>query len=284
MSTAAHYERPNTPPLPAPKVMLYKPLPAPLLRICDQSILAGNLVDVTTKRHVKISCPGIPQEIFDNLPLYEPLLELMRYTGGGTVGLTPSQGGNGSEGSAYVHPSNIIPSGNGSFTHGGLQSVSGVGPALAALRQTEWPVTLPVESFDVTQGLLSFMVLGIVPYRNAVTSLGAGTLGIYSASAALRRRKFVQSKRFPYGNIYSPGYFQFRLSIKDPRDERGKRIHGPSSIKISCSNSIFPFDPAPTVPFNVPIIGGAAQAFLNLNFISEEANFWLGSTSRLPAS
>lgn len=271
--TAGGYAAPATviPSLPVPKVQLYK-----LSGILDVFVSAGGPVNGATQqvnvaRNVKVTCPGIPHEVLSNLDLYQPRVELLRYT---RVGSRENLlGGNCKRTSGYVHPSHGPgASGDGSFTHGGQHG--GVDPAIQAIRPTEWKVTSGADVIEVTQGLLGFMCFGPINYRDN-TGSSAQIDAVFPAAALLRKAN--PGHRFPYSRIMSPGYFEFRLSIKDPTDPRGKRIHGPSSTRVVCGNHVFPFLPAGVDG------SGAAQADIANNYDPKLVGFWLGSTSRVPA-
>lgn len=260
--------------LPAPKVQMYHPTVPSDIFAALGSPSVGTSVQLAIVRYVKVTVPGIPHEILKNIAKYQPQVELLRFTRlNGRDSQSPASAGNGTRSSAYVHPSHgPAASGNGSFTHGGAHG--GVDPAIQALRPTEWPVLTGGDAIDVTQGIAGFMCLFPIEYRD---SAGASVMIEALVPTSSLGRRARPGRRFPYQRIFSPGYFEFRLSVVDLSDPRGKRIHGPHSLRVSATNNIFPFLPAGLDA------GGKAQATIDPRFDQKTANFWLGSTSRLPA-
>ena len=259
--------------LPAPKVQAYHPVAPADLFVADRSASSGAIVQVKAPRYIKVTAPGIPSAVLDDIDTYKPQVELLRFTR-----LNSREGasaGNGTKTSAYVHPSNGPgASGDGSYTHGGVHG--GTDPLIAALRVTEWPILNSDDWFDVSQAMLGFMCYGQVSYREPggtyTTDKMVYPSWAYSSSVSLPGR------RFPYSRLFTPGYYAFRLSVTDPNDARGKRIHGPNSVIVSCTNHVFPFTPSGLDP------AGKATAKIAAGFDGTVVNFWLGSTSRLPAT
>lgn len=257
--------------LPAPKVQLYMPAAPSQFWVADASPVNDATVEVTPLKHVKVTFPGIPSAILDDIATYRPQVELIRHTQ--LNSRENSASGNGAKTGGYVHPSHgPVASGNGSFTHGG--SHGGVGPSVQAVRPTEWLINSGADAIDVTQGILGFMCYGPFVYRDNAGNISA-LKAVYPASRTNRRNR-ISGRRFPYSPVFRPGYFEFRLSIIDTNDARGKRITGPHSTRISCTNNQFPFLPAGVDA------SGAAQADPLPSFDGQAVNFWLGSTSRLP--
>jgi len=261
------------PGLPAPKVTLIN-ADSSITRYATQGGPSGNATaKVVTGHDVRVTVPGIPEEILDNIAKYQPQIELMRYR------RKTANSGNAFRSSAkagFVHPSHgPAPSGGGKYTHGGDHGGLGGAPATLALRLTEWPVTGPAIALDATQGVLGFMGIFDVRYRdNTGIENVVSALCPHGYSSANR----MPGRRFPYARAFTPGYFEFRLSVIDPSDPRGKRIHGPSSTRVVCSNTYFPFIPAGLSAL------GKAQADIDPRHQPDRVNFWLGSPSRLPAS
>ncbi len=257
--------------LPAPKVQVYHPAaPVPVF-VGDRFASNGSTVEVKPIRSVKVTVPGIPSAILADIDLYKPQIELLRYVR--LRSRESANSGNGTKTGGYVHPSHgPAASGNGSFTHGGLHG--GTSGQVQAIRPTEWPILSGADNVDVTQGLLGFMCMGLVPFRDSAGVTQATDM-VYPAE---RVRTQYLGRRFPYAGMFAPGYFAFRLSIIDLTDERGKRIHGPVSQVISATNHKFPFVPAGLD------IAGRAQADIAAGFDPKLVNFWIGSTSRLPTA
>ena len=255
--------------LPAPKVQTYKPAAPADLFACLSAPVAGTPIQITPTRSVKVTVPGLPQAILENLETYKPRVELLRFTRKNTR--ENGAGGNGTKSSGYVHPSHGLTPGGGSFTHGGHHG--GVDPAIWAIRPTEWDISAGNVAIDVTQGMAGFMCILGVKYRDNTGTMQVQDMLVPSANN--QRGKF--GRRFPYSRKFTPGYFEFRVSIIDPTDARGKRIHGPHSTRVSATNNIFPFLPAGLD------VAGQAQATLDPRFDARVINFWLGASSRLPA-
>lgn len=255
--------------LPAPKVQTYHPIAEPDIFVGDRFPSTPSTVQVRATRFVKVTVPGIPSAILNDVEGYKPQVELLRYTR--LRSREYASAGNGTKSGGYVHPSHgPAASGNGSFTHGGAHG--GVDPAVQAIRPTEWPILNGDDWVDVTQGVLGFLCIGPVPYRD---NTGSNQL-VDAVYPAERVRTYYMGRRFPYAGMFAPGYFAFRLSIIDRSDPRGKRIHGPVSSVVSATNHKFPFTPAGVD------IAGRAQADIAVGFDPRYVNFWIGSTSRLP--
>jgi hypothetical protein len=258
--------------LPAPKVQLYQSA-APVDVFVSGGYPSANVrQQIQPVRRVKVTVPGIPASILDDVATYQPMVELMRYTR--LNGRENVASGNGFKSGGYVHPSHgPAASGDGSFTHGGAHG--GVGPDVQAIRPTEWPILAGNDAIDVTQGMLGFMCIVDLTYRD-----NTGNYNVFSGlapSTALSRRQGRPGRRFPYVRQFSPGYFEFRLSVIDPSDPRGKRIHGPVSSRVACTTNIFPFLPAGLD------VDGNAQATIDARYEPRIINFWIGAASRLPA-
>lgn len=223
--------------LPVPKVQLYKPAAPADIFVADQFPSFANPMLITTLRQCKVTVAGMSQAILDDPAKYQPLIELLRYTR--LNSRENASGGNGTKSSGYVHPSHgPAASGSGSFTHGGAHG--GVAATIQAIRPTEWPF-IGGQAVDVTQGIFGFFAYVPLDYRDAVN--GPQGIKLLCPTAALTR-KAKPGRRFPYSRMFSPGYFAFRVSVIDPTDKRGKRIHGPVSQVVQASNAQFPFVPA----------------------------------------
>lgn len=256
-------------------------LPAPVVRVGefdpsnntyqvpDQNpAAAGGTVGVTVRSQVSISVHGLPQAIFADLATYQPKLELMRYVRRRT---TTDRFSRNFRTNGYVHPSSVAFSNpSGSHTHGGGHpTISGV---VTPLRQTEWDVLNFGQVIDVTQGMLGFMHIANVPWRDSLGNQGTTKLVVPSGSSM----NGGFGKRYPYAGIYYPGYYKFRWSIIDPSDDRGQRVTGPLSDTVSITTEVFPFIPAAADPF------GRAAANLNPAHDFQNLRAWVGSVSRLP--
>ncbi len=258
--------------LPAPKVQLFVPaLGAADVSVAKVQPSSGGLVQINLVRRCKVTVPGMSQEILDNTAEYDPQLELLRFVRRKSSDRASS--GNGAKTSAYVHPAHgPAASGNGSFTHGGAHG--GTAPVLTAVRETEWPLLTDAKFVDVTQGMWSFMCWADdIAYRDS-TGNYAPFSGVYPAEMAAQRRR-LSGRRFPYSSAYSPGYFAFRISIKDPSDQRGKRIHGPVSQTVRLVNEKFPFNPA-----GLEAGSNRALADLSKGYDSQRGNMFF--VTRLP--
>lgn len=258
--------------LPAPKVQLFVPLGGPAdVSVAERQPSSGGLRQISLVRRCKVTAPGLSQEVLDNVSEYQPQVELLRFVRRKSSDTASS--GNGSKSSAYVHPSHgPAASGDGSFTHGG--SHGGSSPAITALRETEWPLLTSTSFVDVTQGMWAFMSWADdLVYRDATGNVQQFR-GVYPAELAAQRYR-IAGRRFPYSNAYSPGYFAFRLSVKDPSDPRGKRIHGPVSQTVRLVNDKFPFLPA-----GVEVGSNRALADLNPAYDSDRGNMFF--VTRLP--
>jgi hypothetical protein len=254
--------------LPAPKVQTFRPDVPYDPEVSDSIPIGGSALTVPTKRWITVTTPGIPRYILDDVATYKPQIELLRYTR--STGARSLVTGQRHKNVGYVHPSNGPgASGNGSFTHGGSHAVS---PAIAALRQTEWPILTGKEHTDVTRGMCGFMAMLFVSWRDASGAQNSIQLPCPTGS---RSRFPLPGARFPYSRTFTPGYFAFRLSVVDPSDPRGKRIHGPVSEVVSLTTNEFPFDPDGLDPL------GKAAATLNTQPLA--LNFWIGASSRLPS-
>lgn len=251
--------------LPAPKVQIYNPAAGPDVFVSAGHPSGGVPLQVFPTRYVKATVPGIPQAVFDDLAGYAPQVELLRFTR--LRARENASGGNGIKSSGFVHPSHgPAASGDGSFTHGGAHG--GTAFAVQAIRPTEWPILSSNAALDVTQGILGFMCLVPVAFRNA--SGNFQNVNALVPSHGLSRGGGGGMTRFPYQKKLSGAYYAFRLSIKDTSDPRGKRLHGPLSEVIYCGNSIFPF-----VPTGVDAFGRAtARAALAADPLA--VNFWFG--------
>lgn len=250
--------------LPSPKLQLYKPVDADLFFVSEGPPSAGGLKEVTIRRRVKLTFPGLPSEVIDNVALYEPKLELLRFTK--STSRENDSVGNGFKTSGYVHPSDAPAGNSGSFTHGGRHG--GVHPDTVALRITEWNITTSGQYVDVTQSVLAFMCYLVVPYRDNTGNV----LTLQSVTAATCSNHYpAPGNRFPYSRRYGAGYFAFRLSIKDLGDARLKRMHGPVSERLICGSHYFPFEPA-----GVDFLG-RAQATVSNQFSTNDTNlnFWI---------
>ena len=255
--------------LPAPKVQMYAPSVRPDVFVSDGNPSADTTVQANPMRYVKVTVPGVSQAVFDDISGYSPQIELMRYTRLKTRENASS--GNGNKSGGFVHPSHgPAASGDGSFTHGGLHG--GVGATVQKIRPTEWPIFASDDSIDVTQGILGFMCLVSVQYRESTGNVSS--LGALVPSHNLSRGRGGAQSRFPYQKIMGGAYYAFRLSIKDKSDPRGKRIHGPLSQIIYCGNSVFPFLPDGLDP------SGRAAAIPAPNTDKRAVNFWFDN--RLP--
>ena len=245
--------------LPAPKVTLYKPAVPFDVSVSDGGPSAGSPLVITTLRNCKVTAPGLSQEILDNTDTYQPQVELLRFTR--LNSRENASGGNGTKTSGFVHPSHgPAASGNGSFTHGGAHG--GVAAAIQAIRPTEWPI-IGGQAVDVTQGIFGMFSFIPVDYRDAVN--GMQQIKLLCPTAAFSRRS-RPGRRFPYSRTFTPGYFAFRLSIIDPTDPKGKRIHGPVSQIVQASNAQFPFQPAGLD------VNGRSQATIMPGFLDLTAN------------
>ena len=248
--------------LPAPKVQAYTPVAPQTVFVGDASPTNNSVIKVAPVRYMKITVPGLPQEILENISLYEPQVELLRYTRLNSREIAAS--GNGVKSGGFVHPSHgPAPSGNGSFTHGGLHSVSA---AVEAIRPTEWSILNGNDTFDVTQGILGFMTIYPSEYRDNTGNIASVDLLV--PTHAISRGRSGAFNRFPYSKILSGAYFAFRISVKDQSDTRGKRIWGPMSDIIHCGSNQFPFNPAGVD------IGGRAQAVVHPMHDPRFVNFW----------
>lgn len=254
--------------LPAPKVQMMVPVAQPALFVSDNSPSSGNTVQVTPRRYVKVTVPGIPSAVLGDLATYAPQVELLRYTR--RQRRENASGGNGGKGGAYVHPAHGLTPGGGSYTHGGQHG--GVDPAIWAIRPTEWPILSGADNIDVTQGILGFMCLHPVYMRDnsGVTS----TVDCLIPSHGLVKGRSTSFSRFPYQKSLSGAYFAFRLSIRDPSDARQKRIWGPTSEVVQVGNTAFPFLPDGVSPL------GESAAVQNPLHDPKAVNFW--TVSRLP--
>jgi hypothetical protein len=254
--------------LPAPKVQTFRPDAIYDPQISDGQPSSGSLMKLPTKRFIKVTTPGLPQFILDDLATYKPQVELLRYTR--SAGKRSLVTGQRYKNVGYVHPSHgPLPSGTGSFTHGGAHSVP---QTLSDLRSTEWPILTGKDHIDVTQGMASFMAMLSVAWRDSLGNLNFTQLPCPTSS---RMRRPIPGSRFPYSATFTPGYFAFRLSVIDPSDPRQKRIHGPESQVVSLTTNEFPFDPDGLDPI------GKAACTLNTQPVS--LNFWIGASSRLPS-
>lgn len=255
--------------LPAPKVQMMQPVLRPDVFVADGSPLAGAVVQAFPLRYVKVTVPGIPAAVLNDLAGYAPQVELVRYVR--RQRRQNASGGNGGKSGGFVHPSHGPVVNSGSFTHGGAHA--GVGAAVQAIRPTEWPILTGADNIDVTQGILGFMCLVSVRYRD-VSGNNANSVGALVPSHGLGKGRGGAYSRFPYEKQLSGAYFAFRLSIKDRSDVRGKRIWGPVSDYVYAGNSAFPFLPAGLD------VNGSAAAVPNPLSDKLAVNFW--TASRLP--
>ena len=255
--------------LPAPKVQFIQPVVRPDVFVADHSPLGGGMVQVKPTRYVRVTVPGIPAVVLNNIATFAPQVELVRYVR--RQRRENAGGGNGGKGAAYVHPAHGPAPYGGSFTHGG--SHGGVDPAIQAIRPTEWPILAGDDTFDVTQGILGFMCLYGVQYRDSLGN-NANSVKAIVPSHALSRGRGGAYSRFPYQKTLSGAYFAFRLSIIDTSDARGKRVWGPTGEVLQCGNTAFPFDPDGVGP------SGRAAAVPAGGYDEVLVNFW--SASRLP--
>jgi hypothetical protein len=266
-SASASYALPSLPSLPAPKVQTFRPDLSYDPLISDGPPVNGATRKVRVTRFISITTPGVPAAVLKDPAKYKLQIELLRYTR--SSNRSPATNARRKQ-SGYVHPSNgPAPSGVGSFTHGGVHSVH---PDIAALRQTEWPILTGKEHTDVTQGMVAFMALIGVNWRDAAGAYAIETLPCPTSS---RMRRPNPGARFPYSATFSPAYFAFRLSIIDPSDPRGKRIHGPASEVVSLTTKGFPFSPDGLDPAGKAACVLAGVSPFNLNFA-------IGASSRLP--
>jgi hypothetical protein len=237
--------------------------------VADTLASSGVTIQVTPIRRVKVTVPGLPTSILERAAEYQPLIELVRYTRRHSRDNQSS--GNGTKTAAYVHPAHGLgASGNGSFTHGGIHG--GADAAVQAIRPTEWPIASIYDALDVTQGLLGFMCIGTGRYRDNTGNLSNVDL-LYPSDMAQQRSR-VGGRRFPYTQSFTPGYYAFRLSVRDLSDPRGKRIHGPLSQTIVATTQQFPFNPAGVDS------GGRAQADVSGNYNPRVVNFYFAT--RIP--
>lgn len=207
--------------LPAPKVQMYQPVVRPDVFVSDGYPVAGAVVQANPVRYVKVTVPGIPAAVLDDLAGYAPQVELVRYAR--LHARQNASTGNGNKSGGFVHPSHGAAPYGGSYTHGGAHG--GVGGGVQAIRPTEWPILAGNDAIDVTQGLLGFMCLVPVYYRDN-TGNNSNNVGALVPSHGLSRGRGGAYSRFPYQKALSGAYYGFRLSIKDSSDARGKRIWG----------------------------------------------------------
>lgn len=252
-------------------------LPAPIIRLAQNSAgfnpevalgspVSNTSVAVSVANLASVSVHGLPQEIMDDLARYVPKLELLRYVSRRTAKFQFSRN---FRNSGYIHPAHgPSPSGNGSHTHGGGISNS---PVINAIRPTEWDVTNWGQVIDVTQGIFGFLQMSSVYWRDSVGALNL--LDVLRPSGSGISDGF--GRRFAYSGAYKPAYYRFRWSIIDPTDPRGQRITGPQSEKLSVTNEVHPFIPAPPV-------GLLQTATIDPRFDARRARMWIGSVSRLP--
>ncbi len=257
--------------LPTPKVQLYVPNNPAGLFVAKDGSSSGGTTSVVAKRYVKVTVPGIPSSILENAADYQPMVELLRFVP--KKARENASTGNGNKAAGFVHPSSAAAvSGNGSFTHGGGHG--GTSSALQALRVTEWAITNGNDAIDVTQGILAFMSNTDVSYRDAGGT--SATIRVTTAESCFKTSWYNIGSRFPYSRRFGPGRFIFRLSVRDLNDARQKRIHGPNSAIVLCSNNVFPFNPA-GVDAN-----GRAQATVSGFFDDKQVSFWF--EQRIPAN
>lgn len=265
--------------IPPPKVNIMTTALRPAVFVSKGQPSAGGTEQVEPLRYVRVTTPGISQTILDDLAGYAPQVELLRYTG--KNGREGGRGGNGGKASDFAHPSHG-PSGvggtfaNGSFTHGGVHG--GVDTSVRAIRPTEWAITGPHNSIDVTQGMLGFMCHMPVGYRDLASTPGI-TLPAIVPSYALSRGRGTYV-RFPYEKMLSGGYFAFRISIRDLSDSRGKRVWGPYSEMIQCANTLFPFVPDGVDGSNATCALPHPRYISDPALASRAVNFW--TVTRLP--
>jgi hypothetical protein len=254
--------------LPAPKVQTFRPEIAYDPEISDNVPSSGSPMKITVVRHVKVTLPGLPRYILDDLATFQPQVELLRfskYNGARYAG----SGRRGKE-SGPVHPANgLAPSGNGKLTGGGLHG--GVSPTIQAIRQTEWPITSGNASIDVTRGMTAFMARMNVSWRDINDSIGFLLLPCPTSS---RSRQTAPGKAYGYAKTYGLGEFHFRISVIDITDPRGNRTHGPLSEKVSLAMAQHPFNQAGLAP--------SGKVAVELAPTDGKMNFWIGDTTRLP--
>lgn len=260
--------------LPAPVVRAGKlALPFAPYRIIEQppsQATSARLVNF--QNPVSVSTHGMSFEIMNNQDKYLPQLELMRYVR--KRGAVSGRFGRSFQNNGYVHPSHGPgPSGNGSHTHGGLQTK--VTALTQSLRPTEWAAGDWGTEIDVTQGMLGFLHFIPVTYRDAIFDEQVVEAPVPSGSSSNRRH----GKRFPYAGIFRPAYYKFRWSIIDPTDERGQRIHGPLSETVSVTSNKFPF-----LPEDMYNDGGIFKATCSINpgYSVNDLRAWIGAVSRIP--
>jgi hypothetical protein len=248
-------------------------LPSPVVRlggapvtveVADGSPVTNNTLSVSVLTQATVSAHGLPRFVLDDIDTYRPQLELMRYVGRRTRSVTFSRN---FKNSGYVHPSDGVTSPSGSYTHGGGQPFT-----IGGFRQTAWPVSFHGEVFNVTQGVLAFMQVGSIQFRDATGTVNAVNT-LHPAGVFMNVNR---GKRYPYDGKHKPGYFAFRWSVIDPSDDRGQRVTGPLSSVISCTNEVFPFIP------DVSLADGRATASIAAQFDERVARLFVGSVSRLP--
>lgn len=248
--------------LPAPQIGFRNTLAS--YAVADVMPSNPTVVAADVEREVWVTAPGIPAGILDDPAKFGLQLELLRYRR--KTGRQDMVGGNSNRSGGYVHPSHGPAPVDGSFTHGGKHG--GAEPAIQALRPTEWPIMSGADAINVTQGILGFMAFDTVYYRDSAFSAS----GVKSIVCSTKRSKRGGSpgKTFGYTN-YLGGYFAFRFSVKDPSDDRAKRIWGPMSVPVYCAGAVHPFVP------NGATVGG--QAIVAVNPIYADvpfASFWIG--------
>lgn len=249
--------------LPAPKVQIYAPNGAVNVYCAEASAASAGVHTLDARRRVKVTWPGLSAEVLNRFDLYRPKVELLRYQ---PRKKTDSGARNaGAKTAGYVHPSHGPLIGSGSFTHGGEHS--GASNDVQQLRETEWDILAGGGYADVTQGILGFMDYTEIRYRDTTSKIV--TEKMVTAAARMFRNSNV-GRVFPYSGRFGAGFFRFRLSIRDLADARLKRIHGPLSDVITCSNAVFPFRSEGVDG------GGYPMASINPFFVSDAVQFWIG--------
>ncbi|MFZ1491134.1 MAG: hypothetical protein WAS51_14445 [Ilumatobacteraceae bacterium] len=260
-------------------------LPAPVVRAGatpavydsnDKFPQMGATVQVTVQNPATVSAHGLPAEVMANLDKYRPKLELLRYVPKRTTSTTWSRT---MRNAGYVHPSHGPgASGDGSHTHGGMHT--GLPAATMAIRPTEWDVLAWGQVIDVTQGMTGFLNLRDVTYRQPST--GSEAYSQVTCPCPSGRSGYSNpGRRFPYGRVFRPGYYEFRWSIIDPTDDRGQRLTGPTSATVSITSDVFPFIPDEAW---LDTINGDyhATATVDARYDPRLLRVWVGSVSRLP--
>lgn len=271
-SASVNASKPGASGLPAPKVRLWNNQNLAIqTQVVDTSPGSGALMQVLPTVLVQVVALGIPEAIMTD-PVFALRLELLRYRRR-TANASASTG-SGFKDAAYHHPTHGPgPSGNGSHTHGGTQSLPA---ATLNVRLTEWPVLQHGAVIDVTDSMHSFMQMALVEYRDPA----GAPLFVPAVVPCGTRRGSLARRRWPCGPNLTPGYFRFRWSITDPTDQRKQRIHGPESVTVSLTPDVHPFRDEPMIAGGNPL--GLATVSVRPDYEARRTRAWIGSVSRLP--